>query len=321
MQNALSNLIPDIRSASRDLVRELGFMGRTLAGTNLPPSAVHAIIEIGAAGELSAKILSRKLRLDKSTISRVVKSLVKKGDVGETRSKADARAKQLHLTGQGKKTLAAINRYADRQVAAAIDPLDDQSRLEILAGLQKYSEALATSENTNTATAPGHQAVICAGYRPGIIGRTVEMHAAFYSKSAEFGAVFETTVAIGLADFVTRLGSPKNDIWYALGNNKIVGAIAIDGEDLGDGQAHLRWFIVDDEIRGGGTGKLLLRKAIAFCDEQNFRETRLWTFEVLGAARYLYESHGFTLADEHYGDQWGVKILEQEFIRPRPVTN
>ena len=38
----LESHIGPIRDASRRLVRELGFMRATLAGTNLPPSAVHA---------------------------------------------------------------------------------------------------------------------------------------------------------------------------------------------------------------------------------------------------------------------------------------
>ncbi|MGO3570299.1 MAG: MarR family transcriptional regulator, partial [Serratia grimesii] len=42
-----SPYLHSIRDASRHLVRELGFMGSTLAETDLPPSAVHALIEIG----------------------------------------------------------------------------------------------------------------------------------------------------------------------------------------------------------------------------------------------------------------------------------
>ena len=43
-------LIDDIRSASRQMVRELGFMEATVAATDYPPSAVHTIIEIGLRG-------------------------------------------------------------------------------------------------------------------------------------------------------------------------------------------------------------------------------------------------------------------------------
>ena len=95
-----------------------------------------------------------------------------------------------------------------------------------------------------------------------------------------------------------------------------MGSIAIDGEDLGDGIAHLRWFIVSDALRGTGRGRVLLQDALNFCDERGFEETHLWTFEGLDAARRLYEENGFVLAEEYWGDQWGKKMREQRFIRP-----
>ncbi|MHB1205363.1 MAG: hypothetical protein ACYCZX_07335, partial [Rhodospirillaceae bacterium] len=59
--------IEPIRAASRRLVRALGFMQGTLAGTSMPPSAVHALVEMGARGSLKANELAEILRLEKST--------------------------------------------------------------------------------------------------------------------------------------------------------------------------------------------------------------------------------------------------------------
>jgi hypothetical protein len=33
-----------------------------------------------------------------------------------------------------------------------------------------------------------------------------------------------------------------------------MGSIAMDGQDLGENIVHLRWFIVDDSVRGSGAG-------------------------------------------------------------------
>ncbi|MBL4690732.1 MAG: MarR family transcriptional regulator [Rhodospirillales bacterium] len=318
MHHTSSSLVAKIRSASRDLVRELGFMNRTLAGTDLSPSAVHGIIEIGAAGRRSAKDLSEILLLEKSTVSRLVKSLVDRGILRETWSDEDARIKFLHLTGQGEKALAAITQYAEQQVEAAILPLNDQSRQSILVGLQNYSAALKASRMSNNVMVRDSQTIIEEGYTPCIIGRIVEMHASYYSGLKGFGAAFETKVANGLSDFMARLVKPENAIWYAQRGEKIVGSIVIDGEELGNGRAHLRWFIVDNGIRGAGVGKMLMQEAMEFCDKQAFCETLLWTFQGLDTARILYENHGFSLAEEYYGNQWGTEVLEQKFVRPRP---
>ncbi|HGM5552906.1 TPA: GNAT family N-acetyltransferase [Pseudomonas putida] len=47
-------------------------------------------------------------------------------------------------------------------------------------------------------------------------------------------------------------------------------AIAINGQDLGNNPAHLRWFILDDGCRGSGVGRQLLSAAVEFCDQQGF---------------------------------------------------
>jgi hypothetical protein len=54
---------------------------------------------------------------------------------------------------------------------------------------------------------------------------------------------------------------------------------------------------------------------LQFVDAKGFEETQLWTFNGLHAARHLYESNGFKLAEENLGNQWGTEILEQRFCR------
>lgn len=158
---------------------------------------------------------------------------------------------------------------------------------------------------------------ITQGYRPGAIGRIAEMHAVFYSAHTGFGHFFEGKVASGLAEFATRLANPRNSLWTALDGDRIVGSVAIDGEDLGNGTAHLRWFILDDGFRGLGTGRKLLAEAVAFCDRSGFSVTRLWTLSSLAAAKKLYESFGFSMEQEYTGAQWGKEVLEQVFARKK----
>ena len=106
-----------------------------------------------------------------------------------------------------------------------------------------------------------------------------------------------------------------HQIWLAIQDQQIVGSIAIDGEDLGNNMAHLRWFIMDDKVRGKGVGGQLLTQALQFVDAKGFEKTQLWTFNGLNAARHLYESNGFKLAGENLGNQWGTEIMEQRFCR------
>ncbi len=156
------------------------------------------------------------------------------------------------------------------------------------------------------------------GYSPGIIGQIVTLHAKTYSDWAGFGSAFETKVATELAQFTSRLDRTGNALWHVSSDDHMLGSIAIDGEDLGGGRAHLRWFIVAPAARGIGLGRQLLDEALDFVDDQGFQATQLWTLKGLENARSVYERTGFKLKSEYEGDQWGTRIVEQTFIREQP---
>ena len=172
------------------------------------------------------------------------------------------------LTAKGKRTLNTVDQFAERQVANALKGLGQRARREILSGLGGYAKALASARTG--IDAPIQEARIEEGYAPGLIGRIVELHAVHYSAVAGFGVDFEKVLAGGLADFAARLEHPDNAVWSLWVNGSIVGSVAIDGEDLGAGRAHLRWFIVDDSVRGTGFGRTLLQAAVGFCDRRSF---------------------------------------------------
>lgn len=309
--NADPAVVEEIRAVSRAMVRELGFMGGDFAGTDLSPSAVHALIEIEKGG-VTARDLGALLCLEKSSVSRMLRRLVESGDVQEEAGAADGRVKRLSLTAAGAQRVAAIHGFARARVAGALGQLKPGQDRAVLDGLRFYTQALA---GCGVAPVPVE---LVRGYRPGLIARITEMHALYYARESGLGQRFESVVAGGLAEFCHRLDNPCNAVWTARQDGAIVGSVAIDGEDLGADTAHLRWFILDDSARGGGVGKKLLDAALAFVDERGFAETQLWTFSGLDAARHLYEARGFALAEEWLGTQWGQEMREQRFVRPRP---
>ena len=137
-----SSLVLGIRLASRTLVRELGFLGQKLAGTDLTPSQVHALLELENNPGLKASQLKEVLRLDKSATSRLLMDLVRRRLLRATTSASDRRARTLALTARGHRLLEDIHRRTNRQVAGAIASLDSRDRKAVLKGLQLFAAGL-----------------------------------------------------------------------------------------------------------------------------------------------------------------------------------
>jgi DNA-binding MarR family transcriptional regulator len=138
-------LIDDIRAASRQMVREFGFMEQTLAATDYPPSAVHTILEIGTRGPMTSVQLAELLHLEKSSVSRMVRKLIECGELREALDADDARVKPLSLTPKGRRTLSALHDFGRRQVSAALARLPEAEREVVRQGLMIYARALGAT--------------------------------------------------------------------------------------------------------------------------------------------------------------------------------
>ena len=123
----------------------------------------------------------------------------------------------------------------------------------------------------------------------------------------------EAKVATELAAFLGRYDEEKDGFWTAVVGGHIEGSITIDGAHAATEGAHLRWFIISDDLRGKGVGNQLMDTAMDFCRSRGYKRVYLWTFEGLNPARHLYEKNGFRLIEQHKGNQWGREVNEQRF--------
>ena len=137
--------VRSVRRASRELVRELGFLQGKDAATNLWHTHCHALIEIDGHKRLPQGDLPALLRLDKSTTSRIVADLVARGWVRAVAQRDDKRARELTLTPRGRAKLALVDRHANARVAQALEMLDDRARDGVVSGLLQYARALEKS--------------------------------------------------------------------------------------------------------------------------------------------------------------------------------
>lgn len=317
MSAAPLGVVLNVRAASRSMVRELGFMKRHIARTDLSPSQVHALIELDLHPSLQAAALKERLRLDKSTTSRLIAGLVERGYVRAVAGAADGRARPLVLTARGRAMVKRIHQTANGQVVAALEKLTAAQRGVVASGLELYVAALHASQS---GTHPFRLAdiTIASGYRPGVIGEVVALHGRYYAKHAGFGVYFEEQLAAELSEFFSRYDPRHDGFWVARRAGAFLGCIAIDARRKNSLGARLRWFIVDESYQGLGLGGRLMDAALAHCDARGYPKIYLTTFVGLDAARHLYEKYGFVLRKEARDSHWGKPVLEQLFVRTAP---
>ncbi len=128
-------------------------------------------------------------------------------------------------------------------------------------------------------------------------------HHRFYVSSGRYGPVFGRYVDDSVQAHVVA-GMPGRS-WVAESAGTRVGFIAWSPRSKG---SRLRWFLVEEAVRGQGIGGTLLAALLADAP----RPITLWTMADLADARRLYEAHGFRLVEEAEAP-WARGVPQQRF--------
>lgn len=131
------------------------------------------------------------------------------------------------------------------------------------------------------------------------------------------GAAFESKVAQGFGEFVSRYNPDEDLFILAMLGDEIVGSLVLDlnNPESGSRGAHLRFFILDDVTRGMGLGNKMLKMSLDHVDKHCGGKCWLTTFGGLEAAKHMYEKHNFKLTKDTLGTRWGFELRDQTFER------
>ena len=148
-------------------------------------------------------------------------------------------------------------------------------------------------------------------FKPGDIGYITYLHGTLYAAEYGLDHTFEGYVAAGLGQFANTYNSDHDYFAVAELDGTIVGSVAIVGQP--DRTAQLRWFLVHPDARGHGLGTGLLREAVDFCRQRNYKSVFLWTISELTTAARLYRDAGFQLTEQNTHQIWGAVRTEEKY--------
>ena len=113
----------------------------TPCGTPVPVSEAHALGVLDEAGPLSQNELAKHLQLTKSTVSRLIDQLARRGWVERRPADHDGRQRLVELTAAGRKAAGQLaSRRADR-MQRLLDRIPESDRAAVLAALDALVEA------------------------------------------------------------------------------------------------------------------------------------------------------------------------------------
>jgi DNA-binding MarR family transcriptional regulator/GNAT superfamily N-acetyltransferase len=295
--------IDAVRRFNRFYTRRIGALRGGLLGSRFSLPEARLVYELGRRGPCTATEIGRELELDAGYLSRLVRSLRRRGVVQAKRSEDDARSSRLSLTARGRRAFAQLDSRSRDEVAAMLGALPGPEQERLVGALRAVQGILEGSRRE----------VVLREHRPGDMGWVVQAHGELYAREYGWDERFEALVAGIVEKFVSRFKPGRERCWIAELDGERVGSVFV--VEQSKSVAQLRLLILAPRARGRGLGKRLVRECIDFARASGYRKLVLWTQSNLAAARAIYRGCGFTLARREPHAEFGVRLTGEYWER------
>ena len=139
-----------IRDALRKFNRRAGVLKSDPYGIGLSLSQSSALVDVGRFGKLKSNDLVRLLRLEKSTVSRLVDVLIEKKLVVVSEDPKDGRSNILTLTLGGRKAVHTINDLSNKSVTEILGHLDLRKQKSLVAAFEILGRAVDDADRDSS---------------------------------------------------------------------------------------------------------------------------------------------------------------------------
>jgi MarR family transcriptional regulator, organic hydroperoxide resistance regulator len=136
--------ILELRNTVQKFVRLFGLLGQNITpcGFNVSPSQVFALQELENK-TLTIGELADLLFLERSTVSRLVDSLVKGGYVNRLLNEANRREVLVSLTEKGERSLKQVREQSIQYYGSILNGVSEDEQHQILSGFKLFNDALS----------------------------------------------------------------------------------------------------------------------------------------------------------------------------------
>ncbi|MEW6633745.1 MAG: helix-turn-helix domain-containing GNAT family N-acetyltransferase [Pseudomonadota bacterium] len=294
--------IDAVREFNRFYTRQIGLLDEGLLKSPYSLTEARVLYELAHRDGPVASDLVRDLGLDPGYVSRLLKKFEERGLVERAASEADARRSSIAITEAGREAFAPLNQDSHDQVRALLDRLAPADQERLVKAMRTVQHLLGDRREPKVP-------YILRPPQVGDIGWITRRQGMLYAQEYGWDETYEALVAEILAEFVKKFDPQWERGWIAEREGEVVGSVFIVRKS--PEVAKLRLLYVEPSARGLGIGARLVDECIAFARAKGYRTLTLWTNDILGSARRIYQAAGFKLVDEERHHSFGKDLVGQ----------
>jgi len=297
-----SQRIEAVRAFNRFYTRQIGLLDEALLKSSFSLTEARVLYELANREGMAASDLVRDLALDPGYLSRLLRKFEERGLVERAATEADSRRSEITLTLLGRQAFAPLNEGSNDQVRALLDrlPRDEQDRL--VKAMQVVRRLLGDGAEPRVP-------YLLRPLQVGDVGWIAHRQGLIYAQDYGWDETYEVLVAEILVAFVRNFDPKWERSWIAEREGEVVGSVFVVRKS--PEVAKLRLLYVEPSARGLGIGRRLVDECIAFARAKGYETLTLWTNDILGSARRIYQAAGFTLAEEEHHHSFGKDLVGQ----------
>lgn len=296
--------IAAVRRFNRFYTRQIGVLQEKPFQGAYSLTELRVLYELANAPSLTATELNRLLGLDAGYTSRMLSRFEERGLIKRTVSETDARQSHVEITAKGRKAFEPMNAASENLVQTLLSRLPEAEQNRLVQAMNLIEQALEPRE-------PPKVPYSLRPPQAGDMGWVVHRHGVLYTREYGWSGAFEGMVAEIVAKFMLNTDSSRERCWVAERDGEIVGSVFVMKES--DEIARLRLLLVEPSARGLGIGAHFVKECIEFAKRAGYRKMVLWTNDVLGSARRIYQAEGFQLVKEEKHRLFGKELVGQDW--------
>ncbi|AZO24343.1 GNAT family N-acetyltransferase [Mesorhizobium sp. M1E.F.Ca.ET.045.02.1.1] len=294
--------IDAVRAFNRFYTRQIGLLDEGLLKSPFSLTEARVLYELAHRNGLVATDLVRDLGLDPGYVSRLLKKLEERGLVERIASEADARRSPIALTPAGRDAFAPLNQDSHDQVRTLLDRLAPADQERLVKAMRTVQDLLGDKPEPKVP-------YILRPLQVGDIGLITHRQGLLYAQDYGWDETYEALVAEILGEFVKNFVPQWERGWIAEREGEVVGSVFVMRKS--PKVAKLRLLYVEPSARGLGIGRRLVDECVAFARAKGYKTLTLWTNDILGSARRIYQAAGFKLVEEERHHSFGKDLVGQ----------